>query len=174
MPEKALEMRTARRTAGAGSLGRPRWVGIAEWRGAPVVREAKALVPSAWLLAHGRRSSQLECHVIASGRYRAVDPWYEVKGDVVVRRLSPNNRKIEVDKRSAPPLDPHLLQLMGFDLAGVHLGREDERQAIERDLKKRKDGWLLANAEKALAATLRDYNNWKQASDKTSHRRSSD
>ena len=45
MPEPRLAIRkTARRVAGAGSLGRPRWIGIADWRGAPVVREAKALV----------------------------------------------------------------------------------------------------------------------------------
>ena len=51
MPEQGLAIRTARRIAGTGSLGRPRWVGTADWRGAPVIREAKALVCSAWSLA---------------------------------------------------------------------------------------------------------------------------
>ena len=32
---RGLPIETARRTAGVGSLGRPRWVGIADWRGAP-------------------------------------------------------------------------------------------------------------------------------------------
>ena len=42
MPEPRLAMRkTARSVAGAGSLGRPRWIGVADWRGAPVVREAE-------------------------------------------------------------------------------------------------------------------------------------
>ena len=45
MPEPSLEITTARRVAGAGSLGRPRWVGrLDNWRGGPVVREAKALL----------------------------------------------------------------------------------------------------------------------------------
>ena len=44
MPEPGLSIKTARRSAGIGSLGRPRWVGSADWRGAPIVREAKALV----------------------------------------------------------------------------------------------------------------------------------
>src|SRR5262249_50789385 len=44
-PAAGLKIRTARRMdAGAGSLGRPRWMGVAEWRGSPVVREAKALL----------------------------------------------------------------------------------------------------------------------------------
>src|SRR3954454_8141039 len=42
MPQQGLKLDYARRTAGAGSLGRPRFVGVAQWRGAPVVREAKA------------------------------------------------------------------------------------------------------------------------------------
>ena len=33
----------------------------------------------------------VERHEIATGAYRAPDPWYAVSDDVVVRRLSPNN-----------------------------------------------------------------------------------
>ena len=55
MPEPRLALTTARRTAGAGSLGRPRWIGIADWRGALVVREAKALLPSGWERSNGGR-----------------------------------------------------------------------------------------------------------------------
>ena len=47
MPERGLKMWTARRVAGTGSLGRPRWIGVADWQGAPVVREAKAALPPA-------------------------------------------------------------------------------------------------------------------------------
>ena len=53
MPEPDISIKTARRRAGTGSLGRPRWIGIADWRGAPIVREAKALVTSAWSRARG-------------------------------------------------------------------------------------------------------------------------
>ena len=34
---------------GGGSLGRPRYVAVGYWRGGQVLREAKALVPSAWI-----------------------------------------------------------------------------------------------------------------------------
>ena len=67
MPEPKLKITYARRTAGAGSLGRPRYVGLAEWRGAPVVREAKAALPSAWTRVKGRGAKTLRCYEIATG-----------------------------------------------------------------------------------------------------------
>ncbi len=76
MPAPRLGIRTARRTAGTGSLGRPRWIGLADWNGAPVVREAKVVVVSAWLRAHGGRSNRIRCEEVANGRYRAVYPWH--------------------------------------------------------------------------------------------------
>jgi hypothetical protein len=44
MPDADVKMSVRPRTAGIGSLGRPRWVALAEWKGGPVVREAKAVV----------------------------------------------------------------------------------------------------------------------------------
>lgn len=47
LPDRTLTCRVHRRVAGVGSLGRPRFVAIAEWTGGLIAREAKALVPSA-------------------------------------------------------------------------------------------------------------------------------
>jgi uncharacterized protein (DUF2252 family) len=166
MPEAGLTLKTARRTAGVGSLGRPRWIGIADWRGAPVVREAKALVPSAWQLAHGegKAKSGHRCGDIAKGRYRAIDPWYRVEDTIVVRRLSPNNRKIEADNEAAVLLSPQMLEAMGGDLAGAHLGTADRREAIATDLKRRKRGWLAAFAINMAAAIDGEHQEWKRES----------
>jgi hypothetical protein len=161
MPEPQLSIKTARRVAGTGSLGRPRWVGIADWRGAPIVREAKALVTSAWCRAHGAVNRELRAGEIANGRFRPLDPWYRIVDDVVVRRLSPNNRKIEVEKRKSTLFTSDMLQTMGFELANVHLGTADRRDAIKQDLKLRKRGWLTANARKASDATVQEYKDWK-------------
>jgi hypothetical protein len=158
MPEPRLALTTARRTAGAGSLGRPRWIGIADWRGAPVVREAKALLPSSWEGSNGGRG-KLRCAEIAGGRYRAVDPWFRVDGGVAVRRLSPNNRKIEAD--DATLLSPRMLEAMGFDLASAHLGTGDHGAGIRRDLSSRRSGWLLADAKKMATAVRQDHAAWK-------------
>lgn len=160
MPEPALAFDTARRQAGTGSLGRPRWIGVADWRGGPIVREAKALVTSAWELARGRRSAPLRCAEIAGGRYRATDPWYHVEGGNVVRRLSPNNRKIEADKELELLLDPRLLETMGRELAAVHLGTSNARDAIVADLAARKADWLETATTAMLGPTWQD---WKEA-----------
>jgi hypothetical protein len=163
MPEAGLDMWTARRTAGTGGLGRPRWIGVADWQGAPVVRELKAMLVSAWVLARGRGSQALRCEDIANGRYRAKDPWHRHQGSVVVRRLSPNNRKIEADTEGVTLVMPDLLHAMGLELANVHLGTSSRSQAIVRDLEARKGDWLLDNAKQAAAATARDFEDWKAA-----------
>lgn len=160
MPEKGLKVRTSRRTAGTGSLGKPRWVGTADWRGAPVVREAKALVCSAWSLARNDADAENRVAEITGGRFRAIDPWFRVSANIVVRRLSPNNRKIEVDS-AASMSSRAMLEAMGFDLASAHLGAANRKAVVERDLKKRKSGWLAANARRAADAVTRDYTAWK-------------
>ena len=154
-------MWTARRIAGTGSLGRPRWIGVAEWQGAPVVRELKVVFVSAWTLARGRGSQAIRCEEIANGRHRAKDPWYRLQDNVVVRRLSPNNRKIEAEKEGVSLLTPDMLHAMGLELANVHLGTSSRGDAIARDLKARKGDWLVANAKRAAAAVARDFEDWK-------------
>lgn len=161
MPVAGLALKTSRRTAGAGSLGRPRWVGIAEWRGAPVVREAKALVPSAWHRGRDKESAAPRAGKIASGHFRPIDPWFSVKGPIAMRRLSPNNRKVEADGDLTPLLLPDMLRAMGLDVANTHLGCSDCRAAIARDLKRRPRGWLAAHAKKAAAAVSADYAAWR-------------
>ena len=80
---------------------------------------------------------------IAGGRFRAKDPWYRVEGNMLLRRLSPNNRKVEAEKRGRRRCSrPTCCGAMGHELANVHLGTGDRRAAILRDLARRKAGWL--------------------------------
>jgi len=172
-PEPDVDFVFWPRTAGLGSLGRPRWIGHGLWRAAPVVREAKAIVPSAWVYVHGG-SRRLRCQEIATGKYRAPDPWYELRnGHVLVRRLSPNNRKLEAKKkkenevegpaegeRVSDLVNPAMLRDMGRDLAAVHLGTGSSGKVITRDLKKRKPRWLHDATMAAAAAVRRDYQEW--------------
>jgi hypothetical protein len=164
MPEPKLKITYARRTAGAGSLGRPRYVGLADWRGAPVVREAKAALPSAWTRPKGRGAKTLRCYEIATGVYRAPDPWYALTDDVVVRRLSPNNRKLDAETHPLELTDKKMLRAMARDLAAVHLGLVDARGAIRRDLTKRKAGWLADAVKRAVTFVRGEQREWKKAS----------
>jgi hypothetical protein len=146
--------------AGTGSLGRPRWVGVAQWRGGQVLREAKALVPSGWTRARKLQTEHLHVQEIARGRYRAPDPWYSANDQLVVRRLSPNTRKINVKDDFDDLLDSRMLATMGHELANIHLGTGDNRVAIEQDRSKRKTGWLERATESAVKSVNKDFETW--------------
>jgi hypothetical protein len=163
MPDRKLAITHRPRRAGTGSLGRPRWVGIAEWRGGRVVREAKALAMSAWNRVHAPRSQRLRCKEVALGRHRAPDAWYDVIDATVVRRLSPSSRKIEITKQPDELLDTPILHAMGHELASIHLGTGNRRAAIARDLAKRRSGWLLKASDAAAKFVIADYGEWVQA-----------
>ncbi len=163
MPEAGVEIgKFYPRSAGTGSLGRPRWVGVADWRGGLVLREVKALVPSGWTRAMGVRPRGLRVREIANGRYRAPDPTYFANDRIVVRRLSPNTRKIEIEDEPHVLLDPRMLQTMGRDLANIHLGTGDHRRAIERDLAKRKNSWLQRATAAAVKLVEDDFKQWRR------------
>jgi len=161
MPDRGIEIKFRPRTAGTGSLGRPQWVGIADWRGGRVVRGAKALVMSGWARQSGSQSQR--CKEIALGRYRAPDRWYDVVDETVVRRLSPNSRKIEVKNEPDELLDSRLLRAMGHELANIHLGTGNRRAAIDRDLSERKGGWLRAAAAAAAEFVVAEHKEWTKA-----------
>jgi hypothetical protein len=162
LPPGTTEIKIAPRVAGGGSLGRPRWVASGQWSGGGVVREAKALVPSGWVRAHGGKSNKIRTIELATGCFRAPDPHYRLGAErILVRRLSPNNRKIEEDDR-IDLLGQKVLHAMGRDLACVHLGRGDHHEEVKRDLDKRKANWLLAPVEKASAFVQEEYEQWKQ------------
>lgn len=164
LPEPEIDLACWPRTAGTGSLGRPRWIGYAIWRGGPLLREAKALVPSGWTRAHGGGSQRIRLNEIARGNYRSPDPWYKAGGNVLVRRLSPNNRKLEIGDRidAAILLHPDMLWAMGRELAAIHLGTRDRRDAIKADLDKRKKRWIRANVEAAVEFVRGEYRDWQK------------
>ena len=164
LPDASITLAYWRRTAGTGSLGRPRWLGYGTWRGGPLLREGKALVPSGWTRAHGD-GAPLPLNDIALGKYRAPDPWYAASGNLLMRRLSPNNRKINVEDRrdAARLLHPDLLWAMGRELAAVHLGARDRRDALRKDLEKRKRRWFRAHVEAATEFVSREYAEWKKS-----------
>ena len=154
------------RTAGGGSLGRPRWVLIGEWQGGTVVREAKALVASAWTYVHGEEPNWLWCNRIAKGRYRSPDPWYRERHSILTRRLSPNNRKLEIlDDPSSLAILPALLNLMGQDLAAVHLGIADRRKEIDDHLAAHDTKFCEKAVTNAVESVREDHREWSKSED---------
>jgi hypothetical protein len=165
LPDASIVLSYWRHTAGLGSLGRPRWLGYGTWHGGPLLRECKAIVPSGWTRAHGGGGGKVRLNDIARSRYRSPDPWYEANGHLLMRRLSPNNRKINVeDPRDASRLlHPDLLWAMGRDLAAVHLGLRDRREALRNDLERRKRRWFRTHVEAAAQFVAREYAEFKKS-----------
>ncbi|MGH6663506.1 MAG: DUF2252 family protein [Pseudolabrys sp.] len=165
LPDKSVTLTYWRRSADTGSLGRSRWLGYGAWRSGPLLRECKALVPSGWVRAHGG-SARLRLNDIAYAKCRAPDPWYAANGNLLIRRPSPNNRKINAEDRrdAARLLHPDLLWAMGRDLAAIHLGARDRRDAIRKDLEKRKRRWFRACVETATEFVAGEYAEWKKSS----------
>jgi hypothetical protein len=169
LPKDVESIRFCSRVAGGGSLGRPRYVAVAFWRGGHVLREAKALVPSAWTWAHGSKSGSKfgdrsrASHLleIANGPYRAPDPFLEVHHKFIFRRLAPDSRKIELGADAGAKLRADLFRAMGFDLASIHAAGSPGAAALRADLKKRPRGWLNAAAKATAAAVKRDYEEWR-------------
>ncbi len=159
LPEPRLKPKLASRVAGAGSLGRMRIVAsIEDYRGGPLAREAKALVPSCW----DRRAAPGAGFALAAGAYRSPDPCLQLHGDIVVRRLSPNSRKLDLaDLPARGRL--RLLAAMGGRLAAVHAQDARRIGAVRADFENRKAGWLRTAARAVAEANERDWKAWRQS-----------
>jgi hypothetical protein len=163
MPERGIDIKFRACGASGGALGRPRWIGLAEWRGGRVLREATALVTSGWTRSFGGGAQGVRCKELAYGNYRAPDPWYDAIDEVVVRRLSPNSRTVELGGQPNALLNPRMLHAMGFELANIHLGSGNRRALIDRDLSERKSSWLRQAAAAAAEFVIADHRQWMQA-----------
>ena len=183
MPAPGIPFRIAHRVAGLGSLGHARYVAIADWHGGRIAREAKALVPSAahWAQSveaktnDGRkidaRKSESQAHegpaeilyqVIINRAVRCPDPFVQLRGRWIARRLGPHCSRIELASLSAPDTELRLLHAMGWETANIHLGTPSARRAILRHLAKQKGKWLHHAAEAMLQAVRDDWNVWKK------------
>jgi hypothetical protein len=161
MPEAGLHSRIAHRIAGLGSLGRERYVAIAEWRGGSVAREAKALAPSACLwAAEGGGTAPIHYQEILDRSVRCPDPFVRLRRRWIVRRLAPDCSRIELAELPKVRDEVRLLHAMGWETANVHLGTAKAR-ALLGDLKKRPRGWLLSAARKMEKAVLADFKDYR-------------
>ncbi len=163
MPAPDLRYRLTRRVAGLGSLGHARYVAIADWHGGRIAREAKALVSSACDWAQEREGpSEILYHAIISRAVRCPDPFVQVRGRWIVRRLSPHCSRIELATLKAQGEESRLLRAMGWETANIHLGTKSARKAILRHLQKRKGKWLHQSTLEMAAAVREDWKAWKK------------
>ncbi|MDB5375229.1 MAG: hypothetical protein JWP04_3871 [Belnapia sp.] len=155
LPEGAAACRFAAREAGLGGLGRPRFVAIAEWRGGRVVREAKARVPSSWIMAGFPGAAAVAPEHLASVPARVPDPWLRFHPGYVVRRLAPDSDKLAPPEGDAAGLLA-LLEAMGGELANLHASAGGAA-AVQAALAAMPADWLRDAAKRMAALVTADW-----------------
>ena len=163
MPARDLVYRLARRVAGLGSLGHARYVAITDWKGGRIAREAKALVSSACYWARDHQGPpEILYQAIISRAVRCLDPFVQLRGRWIVRRLSPHCSRIELASLRAPGKELRLLRSMGWETANIHLGTRNARKSIVNHLQKQKAKWLHQAAEQMVNAVREDWEIWRK------------
>ena len=163
MPAHDIKFRLVHRIAGLGSLGHARYVAIADWHGGRIAREAKALVPSSavWAQEHDGPADILY-QTIINRAVRCPDPFVQLRGRWIVRRLGPHCSRIELAALRAPDTELRLLHSMAWETANIHLGTPSARKSILRHLDKEKGKWLHHAAEVMLEAVRSDWQVWQK------------
>jgi hypothetical protein len=182
LPEPRLRARMVHRVAGVGSLGRQRFVALAEWRGGRVAREAKALAPSACVLAGTGANGSVSSGAVLrraiwalSGTSRRIhyqdmlrrgvrcpDPWVQVSGSWLIRRLAPDCTRIPLNVLPKRRHEEQLLQAMGGETANIHLGSAEPRVLLA-DMRRRGKRWLYESANRMVEAVEEDWRAWRKA-----------
>lgn len=158
LPGDAVVSRFASRRRGGGSLGRQRFIAIAQWRGGQIVREAKAMVPSAWNWAR-KTSGSLRFLDLAHGVYRAPDMSLALSDAFLVRRVAPDSRKLDLGDVAKLGLSETTLEAMGRDVASMHAAHR-RSASIADDLDRRGPEWLRDAASAAQRAVESDFHAW--------------
>lgn len=164
LPGRGLQYRVLHRVAGLGSLGRQRLVALAEFEGAKVAREAKALLPSAVLWARGESGpAKIYYEAITNRAVRCADPFLFVRKKWIVRRLSPYCSRIELTTLPANREDCRLMSSMGYETGNIHLGTPQAIKLVQKHLKQQKPGWLMKAGGDMVKAVKRDWQAWRDA-----------
>jgi hypothetical protein len=164
LPRNGLDYRVIHRIAGVGSLGRQRFLAIAEWQGGKVGREAKVLTTSAWnWMSPNRDSAPVRYPEILQRGVRIPDPHLQANHAWVVRRLSPDCCRIDLESIPDKQDSLKLLRMMGWETGNIHLGARRRVKDILKHLKKQKSGWLSAAAEFMAEAGLDDWKKWRKS-----------
>jgi hypothetical protein len=158
MPRGVKSYVVRRRVAGIGSLGRSRFVAIAECVAGPIAREAKARIPSA--CAWSGAADTGVTRTILARAVRVPDPYFQIRPRWIVRRLAPDCSRIELANVPGGHDERRLLHAMSAEAANIHLGSANIAR-LKRDLDKRSVKWLDRSAAAMREATLRDWDRWR-------------
>jgi hypothetical protein len=181
-PQPTPDYYIGHREAGLGSLGRQRLTAVAsDWQGGIIVREAKALTPSAWLWANQEQDESYASALSERSIYypaivnkagRSADPWLKIVDSWVVRRLGPDAFKVEIEDleleaSKEEELTRKLLEAMGKEIANVHSPSSDPSNDVlahvrELSTNHTSSEWLFDSAKIMVERTKEDFHDWKK------------
>lgn len=170
LPVKKLDCQFRFRTrVGMGSLGKPRYVAIAEWAGGWVAREVKIITPPAsrWLEGKGEPSPTRMAEIVRKA-IRCHDPFYRPEKGWVARRLAPRCSRIELTHLGNIGDQETMLKAMGAETANIHLGSIKSVDAILKDLDARPEDWLKDAARQMYRALREDWLTYREGMATTS------
>lgn len=162
LPGTISHRRIVHREAGLGSLGQRRFALVAFSDGAAIAREAKAVIPSDCTWAYDRRSRTQPYYQRAMAHaVRSHDPFQQVVGKWILRRLSPDSNPIELSKLTGQRDEVRLLRAMGVETANVHLGSRGRMKAVLADLRRREARWLHTAAKTMAKVMEREWREYR-------------
>ncbi|HEX2734725.1 MAG TPA: DUF2252 family protein [Polyangiaceae bacterium] len=159
LPDQRLVCRWVSRVSGLGSLGRQRFVGIADWNGGLVAREAKRQAPPASAWALGVRSSKTYGARLLESAVRIPDPFLHIGNDWIVRRLAPDCVRIDSRELPAKRDQNRLLWAMGYETGNVHLGTAKVNDIVA-DASARNPDWLERASRDFAERVGNDWKAW--------------
>ena len=162
LPVRGMPYRVVHRVAGLGSLGHHRLVAIADFHGAQIAREAKAMVPPCAGWSDSAKPAQILCQKIMDHAVRCPDPFLHLRGSWIVRRLSPDCSRVEWQTIPSEQDELRLLYSMGWELGNIHLGSKDAVQKVRAHLKRQKSDWLDSASKSVAKLVIADWKDWKK------------
>jgi Uncharacterized protein conserved in bacteria (DUF2252) len=158
-----VPFRVRRRIAGVGSLGHPRYVGVADWCGGQLAIEAKAAIPSACGWANSSASNEIYYQRALDCAVRSTDPFVKLDGKWLIRRLAPDSAALEIESLGMVKEEEKLLHAMAWEAANIHLGSAPSSKRILDDLNRRSAKWLKTAVKEMAHAMIADWKTWKKA-----------
>jgi len=97
---------------------------------------------------------------LAVGVYRSPDPWLRPQGEIVVRRLGANSRKLDLADYGLR-VRRRVLGAMATDIASVHAADTGRIAAVRDDFARRGVSWLSEAALAVVEVTTRDWEDYR-------------
>ncbi len=151
-----------------GSLGRRRYLAVTGSDASQmIVREAKALVPSAIHWLEMRAAAPSLTATLLQRAVRSPDPSLQVHDRWLIRQLASDAIRLPVSflRENSFLSTGDLIHTMGFESANIHVGSKSPAElgaALDRLVGELRADWLEAATERMMRATREDQLTWEK------------